>query len=277
MISNKSAHAFIYINGALLMLGLFQYYCMLLFYTAHVLGLGVCFIVCLQKNYVLLYAVNNATKYKPTIHDSNPLPSVINNTLHLHLNVISSAAIECLTHICMVTTYYASTYSQSMVVKDIVYFIPMSFAFELVFDFFHYTTHRLLHHPCVYKYFHKKHHTYTSLIPIMAFYQDPVDILVTNSLPMLATMYLFQLHPWTAISYVQLHWILVYKTYIEICGHSGTKSYPTSSFPQFIWLPKWLSIELYTEIHDLHHSANNCNYSKRFSIWDKAFGTFKHM
>ena len=48
---------------------------------------------------------------------------------------------------------------------------------------------------------------------------------------------------------------------------------PTSSFPQCIWLPRLFNIELYTEDHDLHHSRNNCNYSKRFSLWDKIFKT----
>lgn len=63
--------------------------------------------------------------------------------------------------------------------------------------------------------------------------------------------------------------------FIEISGHIGKRMHPTSSFSQFIWLPKFFNIELYTEDHDLHHSHNNCNYSKRFSLWDKVFGTHK--
>jgi sterol desaturase/sphingolipid hydroxylase (fatty acid hydroxylase superfamily) len=47
---------------------------------------------------------------------------------------------------------------------------------------------------------------------------------------------------------------------------------PVNNLPN---LPKWLNIELYCEDHDIHHSVNNCNYSKRFSLWDKVFGTFK--
>jgi sterol desaturase/sphingolipid hydroxylase (fatty acid hydroxylase superfamily) len=69
--------------------------------------------------------------------------------------------------------------------------------------------------------------------------------------------------------------IIVYKNFIEISGHSGKKLYPTSCFSQFKWLPQWLNIELYTEDHDLHHSLNNCNYGKRFSLWDKLFNTYK--
>jgi sterol desaturase/sphingolipid hydroxylase (fatty acid hydroxylase superfamily) len=67
---------------------------------------------------------------------------------------------------------------------------------------------------------------------------------------------------------------LSYKTFIEICGHSGKKSYPIGSFSQFIWLPRFFHISLYSEDHALHHSSNFCNYSKRFSLWDKQFETY---
>jgi sterol desaturase/sphingolipid hydroxylase (fatty acid hydroxylase superfamily) len=67
---------------------------------------------------------------------------------------------------------------------------------------------------------------------------------------------------------------LSYKTFIEISGHSGKKLYPNGSFSQFIWLPRFFNISLYTEDHALHHSSNYCNYSKRFSLWDKQFETY---
>ena len=34
-------------------------------------------------------------------------------------------------------------------------------------------------------------------------------------------------------------------------------------------------MELYVEDHDLHHLKGNCNFSKRFSLWDRVFGTFE--
>lgn len=69
--------------------------------------------------------------------------------------------------------------------------------------------------------------------------------------------------------------IMIYKIFIEISGHSGKKIKATS-FPQFMWLPKIFDIELRTEDHDLHHTLNNCNYSKRFKLWDKIFSTYKN-
>jgi sterol desaturase/sphingolipid hydroxylase (fatty acid hydroxylase superfamily) len=78
------------------------------------------------------------------------------------------------------------------------------------------------------------------------------------------------------ISLIMLNIILVYKTFIELSGHTGKKLYPSGSFAQFIWLPKMFGIQLYTEDHNLHHSKGNCNYAKRFSLWDRIFGTYKN-
>jgi len=66
--------------------------------------------------------------------------------------------------------------------------------------------------------------------------------------------------------------IIVYKIFLEISGHTG-KKFNSSSFPQFIWLTKIFKIKLITEDHDNHHKKNNCNYSKRFMLWDIVFGT----
>jgi sterol desaturase/sphingolipid hydroxylase (fatty acid hydroxylase superfamily) len=57
--------------------------------------------------------------------------------------------------------------------------------------------------------------------------------------------------------------------------YASKKLYPSGSFSQCVWIPRAFNISLYTEDHTLHHSNNNCNYSKRFSLWDKAFGTYK--
>jgi sterol desaturase/sphingolipid hydroxylase (fatty acid hydroxylase superfamily) len=73
---------------------------------------------------------------------------------------------------------------------------------------------------------------------------------------------------------MSFHILTVYLTYQEIAGHLGKAMYPTSSFAQCIWLPRLLGIQLYTEDHDLHHLRLNCNYSKRFSIWDRLFRTY---
>ena len=69
--------------------------------------------------------------------------------------------------------------------------------------------------------------------------------------------------------------IMTYKEFIEIAGHIDTTNNKAFSFPQFVWLPIFLNIEMKQIIHHNHHKYVTCNYSKRFSLWDKFFGTYK--
>jgi lathosterol oxidase len=199
----------------------------------------------------------------------NPLKTPLESYKYeFHTNVLTTTAVETMTYLFIKTHIIDVDFSRPMY-SELIYFIPLSFLFELIFDFFHYSTHRLLHHPYLYKFLHKKHHKFKHPIAITTFYQEPLDLIITNSLPTIATLLIVP-----QFTYVMFHFIIVYKNFIEISGHSGKKLYPNTSFSQFMWLPKWLHIELYSEEHDLHHSLNNCNYSKRFSIWDKAFNTY---
>jgi sterol desaturase/sphingolipid hydroxylase (fatty acid hydroxylase superfamily) len=150
-------------------------------------------------------------------------------------------------------------------------FIPMSFAFNIIFDFFFYWAHRILHR--AHLPWHKQHHHHIHLKPAITFYQDPVDILLTISIPFVTTTYIIEsVYP---LSSFEIALLVTYKIFVELSGHSGHISKPASSFPQCFWLPKILNIELYSEDHNLHHTKPDCNFSKQFSLWDKVFGTFQ--
>ncbi len=152
---------------------------------------------------------------------------------------------------------------------ELVTFIPRSFAFELFFDFGHYTTHRFIHSiPWMYRNIHKEHHQYILITPLTTFHQDPIDLLLTNILPLLFASWII---PTSSLFVCVMMW---YKTLLEVGGHLG-KVTKANSFPQCIWLPRSLGIELKSEEHNLHHRNPMRNFSKRFSIWDKAFGTFE--
>jgi len=147
-------------------------------------------------------------------------------------------------------------------------FIPRTFIFELLFDFFHYWTHRFGHsHPLIYNYVHKLHHSDSLVNAYNTFHHTLADIILTNAVPILLAAYLFPLPRFTLTLFF---W---FKTIVEVSGHTGKDT--TSSFLQFIYLPRTLGIELYSRDHGLHHYNPNVNFSKRFSIWDKVFGTFK--
>lgn len=186
-------------------------------------------------------------------------------------NLIRSSFIEAITQFSILHYFNIIPTNYKL---NLLHFVPKSFVFEVIFDFFHYISHRLIHsNRFLYRNIHKHHHKHIALKPILTFYQSPLDIILSNSIPLIATtalsLQMFTLSPF------ELSLISTYKVLIEVAGHTGRKSYPTASFFQFMWLPKLLHIESYTETHDKHHSLNNCNYSKRFSLWDKVFGTFK--
>jgi len=270
MISFNSFNTFCVINSFLLSLGFFQYvsisYCDDWEFGNYLLAI---FFIFISRNYILLFFINFATENKPKINNSLELP-LEDYKYEFHTNVVTATSVETITHLFIKTNIINVDFSRD-ICYEVIYFIPISFLFEIIFDFFHYVTHRLLHHKYLYKFLHKKHHKFKHPTSITTFYQEPIDLMITNSIPTILTVSIIP-----RFSYFMFHFITVYKNYTEICGHCGTTSYPTSSFPQFIWLPKWFNIELYTEDHNFHHSANNCNYSKRFTLWDKVFKTYKY-
>ena len=160
---------------------------------------------------------------------------------------------------------------QRPITLSLVYFIPMSFFFEIVLDFFHYWFHRAMHLHHIS--FHKDHHTHIHLKSILAFYFHPIDHIISIILPFIISYYI--INRFYILSLFELSMLITYKIHIEIAGHTGHRSYPAASFPQCIWLVKTLGIEAYTEDHNIHHTNPDYNFSKRFTLWDKVFGTHK--
>ena len=76
---------------------------------------------------------------------------------------------------------------------------------------------------------------------------------------------------------MEIHLQIAYKTFVEIAGHAGIETNSTS-FPQAVVLPKLFGIEMRTNDHDLHHTSTGkpCNFAKRFTLWDKVFGTYEN-
>jgi methylsterol monooxygenase len=163
--------------------------------------------------------------------------------------------------------YYANYFDETNIINNLLLFIPSVFMFEIVFDFFHYWTHRMFHYKYLY-WIHKMHHRHTYDVNAYAsFSHHPLDYLFTNSVPLLLTSYI------VPISQINFMTFMFFKTYIEISGHTGIHI-KASSFAECMWLPRLFGIELYAEDHFEHHINYNKNYGKRLSLWDKAFGTF---
>lgn len=268
MVSFKSIINFAIINTLLSSIGLSQYILIereLNMYTWFFVTFTTFFI----RNYGLMALIDYGVSKKPMIQHNMVVKEAFKH--EFKLNVVSATVVETITYI-FIRSYLFGRYATftSITIRDILWFIPFSFIFELIFDFFHYWSHRIVHHKLLYRYVHKKHHKFLHPSTIVTYYQDPLDLLITNSIPTILALILVPI-----FTIPQYNMMLIYKEFIEISGHCGKLIYPTSSFSQCIWLPRLFNIQLHTEDHDIHHSLNKCNYSKRFSIWDRIFGTYK--
>jgi sterol desaturase/sphingolipid hydroxylase (fatty acid hydroxylase superfamily) len=69
--------------------------------------------------------------------------------------------------------------SRLVIIKQIIFFM-------LVEDSVFYWSHRLLHHPRVYPYIHKRHHEYKDTVSIASEYAHPLESILSNTLPTVA-------------------------------------------------------------------------------------------
>lgn len=263
MISLKSLFVFTYINLFLCSFSYIDYK----LDNNRIIN-NIIFTIC--KNYFFLNLIDYVLKNYNYIHQTSRIIPYEKFYHEFDFYVLTTSIYDVLSNFIfkkyMIHTNPSITY-------DLLIFIPYTFLFEILFDLFHYLGHRISHTKYIYKHFHKFHHTYPYPITILSFYQHPVDLFLLNTIPMFISLYLLNIIL-TKPSIYMFKIIITYKTFLEISGHSGKNS-NGSSFIQFFWLPKIFDIELRTKDHDLHHTLNNCNYSKRFSIWDKVFKTYK--
>jgi Delta7-sterol 5-desaturase len=163
----------------------------------------------------------------------------------------------------------APTINYSSIYYDFILFIPNSFIFEIILDLFHYITHRISHHLLLYKYVHKKHHEDHININILTTFKSTyLEVIFTTFIPLVITSYIYPL------SMIQYHIFNVTRLLVELQGHSAL-IFRTKSFLQCSWLPMLFGIESCSGDHFNHHAKINCNYSKRFKLWDIVFGTYK--
>ena len=272
MISKKSIFLFLLTNllmvvETLVTYNLFKHFAFAEPFTMKSIGLAT--VALSGKTYSLVKMIEFGQESKPLIggmHRTQPKETYRHE---FFLRMLMASFIEAITFLAI---FRLQILHNRLDWKEALCFVPISFVFEIIFDFFHYWIHRLLHSiPLLYILFHKSHHKFQHPNAMTTFYQHPVDLILSNSIPTLLSLLI--LSQFFSVSFFFFLLATTFKTFIEISGHTG-KDEKTPSFVQFIWLPQWLNIELYTHDHDLHHTRNNCNYAKRFSLYDKLFGTF---
>ena len=144
------------------------------------------------------------------------------------------------------------------------------FAFEIAFDALFYVAHRGVHAvPSLYRAVHKLHHSHTHDLRLLSALQmSAADVELTHTRPVLGALGLVPLAPGLELS--------VAKTYLlfqELYGHAGCE-HRGRCFGPAPWLTEALGIELRAADHPRHHVQGSVNFSKRFSLFDRLFGTW---
>jgi methylsterol monooxygenase/4-alpha-methyl-delta7-sterol-4alpha-methyl oxidase len=141
--------------------------------------------------------------------------------------------------------------------------------FMICEDFLFYWCHRMLHHPKIYPYIHKRHHEYNITVSISSEYAHPLEFIFGNAIPYAAGSKILgsQVH---IVTYIMWGIVRVMET---VDGHSGY---------EFSWSPyRLLPLSGSSSYHNFHHLQNVGNYCSFFTLWDTLCGTnksyFKHL
>jgi Delta7-sterol 5-desaturase len=131
----------------------------------------------------------------------------------------------------------------------------------VIHDTYFYWTHRLMHHPKLFKVFHRTHHKSVNPSPWASFSFSPLEAVVEGGI-ILVIAVLMPIHPLAIVAFLFL--MTVYNVY----GHLGYEIYPK-------WLVnsklgKWLNT---STNHNMHHKFFKGNYGLYFRFWDEALGT----
>ena len=128
-------------------------------------------------------------------------------------------------------------------------------------DAFFYWSHRAMHHPKLYKFFHRVHHESTDPSPLTAFAFHPSEAVVENFV-FLVMPFIMPLHFGMLIVFQLLDMLN------NVVGHLGYEIYPKGWIKMPILQYKTASTH-----HNMHHQLFNGNYALYFTWWDKWMGT----
>lgn len=128
-------------------------------------------------------------------------------------------------------------------------------------DAYFYWTHRMMHHPLLYRRYHHTHHMSVSPTPWAAYAFSPIEALVQAGIGPLI-VFTIPVHP------AAFGLFMVWQISFNVFGHCGYEIYPQ----WFMRTPFAYFINSVTH-HAQHHEKFRSNFSLYFNIWDRLMGT----
>ncbi len=145
--------------------------------------------------------------------------------------------------------------------RGIGYF-ALSVGLLLLFhDTYFYWTHRLMHHPRLFRHVHRVHHLSHHPTPWASFAFHPFEAVIEAGVVPLAVLFI-PAHPLAIGLFVTL--MMGY----NVLGHLGYEIFPKG----FVKNPvgKWSNTSTH---HHMHHRAGRYNFGLYFNFWDRIMGT----
>jgi lathosterol oxidase len=140
------------------------------------------------------------------------------------------------------------------------FFLSIALAI-LMHDTYFYWTHRLMHHPKLYKHVHFVHHQSTNPSPWAAYSFHPLEAIIQG---MIGPIILFTLP-------IHVGALLVFGIYQITLNAFGHLSFEL--FPKGFATSKWVFWHNTTTHHNMHHRYFHWNLSLYFNFWDRLMGT----
>jgi Delta7-sterol 5-desaturase len=229
---------------------------------------GISFLVIILMRYFLLAGGIYLYLYLPSekswfdrnlTHWFSHWPSILHD---IKLSVLSAGIFA------LASAFVMSAYEQGMtrlysnVYPYDFWYLGASYLVILVFqDAFFYFTHRLFHHPQLFRWLHQGHHQSRYATPWTSFALDPLETVIQSSF-LIAIVFLLPLHFITLIA------VLTTMTFWSVLNHTGIDRFPLS-FPHH-WLGKWFIGPAH---HSIHHHRYSKHYGLYFTFWDKFLNT----
>jgi Delta7-sterol 5-desaturase len=128
-------------------------------------------------------------------------------------------------------------------------------------DTYFYWTHRLMHHPRLYRLFHRTHHLSTSPTPWSAYTFSPWEALVQAGIGPLIVLTI-PTHP------VAFGLFMLWQISFNVFGHCGYEIFPH-------WFLRSRCGKILNSVthHGMHHETFRANFGLYFNVWDRLMGT----